>query len=193
MYYVNGKISLSSTKKYSTFKYKLQQATLWPRSSCFIAFTYKQSNTCLCRSTIYKAYGGFKYHCFEFVTVPVFVRSEWSLFGIVELCRRTLQDCFKAPQNLRQFSSHQKGQLHNLLNFNQKGWLLQMVQLAKLPQDTTCSPATHNLLSPLLSTASPPAGDRNIKAVPTPHWAEDILLPKPREGRRIKTRIAPQL
>jgi len=44
-------------------------------------------NTCFCRSKIYKGYGGFKKHCFDFITVLVFVKSECSLSGLLELCR----------------------------------------------------------------------------------------------------------
>lgn len=89
--------------------------------------------------------------------------------GLYSVCRScagavTVQDCFRKPK-IVQIQSKQTAS-HPSKFTRRAGFCKQFSQL-KLPQDTTCSPATDILLSLLLSTASPPAAEGNKKPVPT--------------------------
>lgn len=160
----------ASTDMYCTFKHnKCNKATLGPRSSsCFSVAMHKWPSACLCRSRIYKMYAGFKYHRFEFLTILIFIKSGWALFGVQELCRSSYcAGLFQHPRKPKIVQIQSKQTASHPSKFTRRAGFCKRFSQLKLPQDTTCSPATDILLSPLLSTASPPAAKGNKKPVPT--------------------------
>lgn len=137
-------------------------------------------------------YGGFKYHCFEFLTMLVFIKSAWALFGMQQLCRSShCAGLFQHPRKPKIVQIPSKQTASHPSKFTRRAGFCKWFSQLKLPQDTTCSPATEILLSSLIHS-QPSCCQGKQKA--SPHLSLSRRHSAAQTERRcMKTRTAPQL